>query len=265
MRLIATIMMCLAAAAQADFIADEVNVQTASGRLSIEDSGDGFSQVLVLGPHRFGFGGEFQYINVIDQHGSLYLVELMSGGNACAAVYAWLHTEDPPRVTENLGNCAYQSEVLSDAETVTVIVPARLAADGRIAYIYDGKTVEEVVLGQVSANVGRDPMDWVGRGPFELLADADWRADFVALMGEDDYAGVGEIMAMSSGMETQGEWLVGAGSNPRVTGETRGVLALHLTDGRILVAVRESDGSIQGWGDLDREMPPMMERLIDGS
>ncbi|MGB1288737.1 MAG: hypothetical protein ACPG7F_19545 [Aggregatilineales bacterium] len=43
-----------------------------------------------MGDARFTFGGDYQYINVIDTRGSLYLVELNSGGNACAAVYAWL-------------------------------------------------------------------------------------------------------------------------------------------------------------------------------
>ena len=255
------LLMIAAQGAQAQFIAEHIEKETPSGALAIEENSDGFTRALVVGDARFFAEDGYQYLNVVDQRGSLYLIELGSGGNGCPAVYVWLHSDPAPRITEVFGNCAYMNAVTSDGETVTVAVPSRVAAEGDIGFVYDGRSLREVVLGQKSAGIGLDPADWIGRTPFEMFADADWRARLVELLGEENYRTVGDMMEMSSGVETVDGWIVADGFK-RLDG-VRAVVALHPRNGQIVVAVQSGANGHEVWGNDQGALPEAVYAMIE--
>lgn len=246
----------LASGAQAQFIADGVETETSAGAISIVDSNDGFSREVHVGDQRFFTDGFYRHVSIEAQLGALYLIGLGAGGNACGVVYVWLNTSDRAAVlSEQFGNCAPLSDILSDSQTVSVVVTARDPADGRTAFVYDGRQISEVVLGQMSAGIGMNPVDWIGRSPYEMFADADWRPDLVALMGEENYRRIGRTVALSIGFEQVGNWVVGVGRNPRVAGDDRAVVAMHIATGQVIVAARSGINSMQIWGDKGQGLP----------
>jgi len=245
----------IAAPAWAQFIAEDVEVNTAAGPIVIIDSSDGFSRVLQVGKQRFFTDGNYRFVSVEAQRGSLYLIGLSSGGSGCPSLYVWLHTQDGPRISPEFGNCAPLSEVRSDAETVSVVMPSQTAADGLVAFVYDGRTIQEVILGQEATGVPKQADQLIGRYPFELLRDADWRPELVALMGEDGYRRAGDVIATSSQFEAQGDWVAATGFNNRLSGDAYGAIAIHRTDGRVVVALRTSTNGLELWGDMSGSVP----------
>ncbi len=232
----------------AQHVAEGVDTESAAGRIEIVEAGDGFSRVVSVGGRHFFADGLYRFVSVEDQRGALYLISLGSGGSGCPALYAWLHTEGGrARVTETFGNCSDLAELRSDKETVRVVMPARVAADGFVAFVYDGRSIEEVVLGQVSAGVGLRAEDWIGRYPYEVMRDADWRGPLVAQMGEAAYRRAGEVIGTSTPFVVEGDWVVGEGFNNRLPGIARGVLALNRTDGRAIVAIRTQAHGLEVW------------------
>lgn len=258
---LALVLAMVAGAAQAQFIVDGVEVETPSGRIEIVDSADGFSREVHVGGQRFFTQGDYRHVNVVAQRGSLYLVELGAGGNACPAVYAWLHTAPDPRLTEYLGNCSYMTEVLSDAETVTVVMAAANPTDGRVGFVYDGREIVEAPLGQVSAGIGRNPADWIGHGPYEIFADADWRDELVALLGEGGYRQVGNAMERSTGFEQVENWIVADGFNPM--DGARAAMVMNLTEGQVIIALRSGRNVNKVWGDDGAGLPEAILARIE--
>lgn len=245
-----------ATSGQAQSIAEGVDLSTESGQIAILDSADGFSRVLRVGDRRFFEDGGYRYVSVEAQRGALYLIGVASGGTACPSLFVWLHTEGgAPRVTETFGNCSDLPGVSSDAETVTVTLPSSTAADGFVSFVYDGKTIDERVVGQRVSGVGPVAEDWIGRYPFEVFRDADWRGPLVALMGEADYRRAGDVIATSSPFEAEGDWVTGTGFNSRIDG-ARGAIALNRRDGRAVVAIRTDARGLEMWGNPGGTIPP---------
>jgi hypothetical protein len=246
----------MATAAQAQFIADGIDLDTAAGSLSVTDAADGFSRALTIG-NRAYFGDEgYRIVSIEDQRGTLFLIGLSSGGNACEVGYVWVHTAGGDvRFSDQFGNCAPKTEVRSDAETVTVVMPSVLAADGFVEYVYDGEQVRETVLGQQDLGVPRTADALIGLYPFEVFRNAGWRAPLTALMGEASYRRAGEVIATSSPFEMQGDWVAGTGFNNRLKGNAVGAIAIHRTDGRVVVALRTEENGLELWGDMSGSVP----------
>ncbi|MCW1951774.1 MAG: hypothetical protein KIH44_010465 [Octadecabacter sp.] len=257
-------LLTVASAAQGQFISPDVDVQSAAGILSVVDSGDGFSRNLVVGERVFFDDGERRFIGIEDQRGSLYLISLSSGGNACEVSFVWLHTVGGARLSPEFGNCAAMTEVRSDAETVSVVMPSTSAAEGFVAFVYDGKAIERVVLGQQVTGVPFEADALVGRYPYEIFRDAGWRASLLALMGESGYQLAGDVIATASPMEVQGDWVAGSGFNNRMAGNAYGATAIHRTDHRVVVAIRTQEGGLQVWGNLSGAMPQEVQVVLEG-
>jgi len=255
-----------AGAVQAQWVAPDVDPLSAAGPISIVDSDDGWSRVLQVGKQRFFEDGIFRYVSVEDQRGALYLIFVSAGGTGCGGQYAWLHTDGgTARLTDLFGTCSEKVEVASDAETVTVTMPAFAASDGFVAFVYDGKTIEEGIVGQRSAGVGLVGVDWVGRYPFEVLRDTDWRPTLEEMMGPEAYARAGEVIATSSPFEVQGSWVVGEGFAPRMRGNAHGLIALHIEDeARAIVAIRTEERGVEIWGELEGSVPEAVMDFVNG-
>ena len=254
----------LANTAQAQFIADGVETNSAAGPLVVIDSGDGFSRSLLVGDETFFTDGTYRFISIEAQRGALYLIALSSGGSACAAEYVWLHTEGgDARLSEQFGTCAVVDEVTSDAETVTVTMQSLDAADGYVSFAYDGQVIREEIAGQRTLGLGFDAAAWEGRYPFEVFSDAEWREPLIALMGEDAYRRAGNTIEVSSPMVAEGAWLTGRGCRSRMCDFAWGALAIH-TDGRIVVALRTKERGLEVYGTLDANVPTPIAGVIAG-
>ena len=255
------VLFCLLVAAQtasAQFIAQDVDRDTASGRIEITDASDGFSRILEVGGTQFFADGSYRFVSVVAQRGALYLIEASNGGNGCGAEYVWLHTEaGTARLGPMFGNCVSLDTVTSDAETVTVTIQSRDAANGFVDFIYDGRRVIEQVAGQRSAGIGLDAEAWVGRYPFEMFSDADWRAPLVTLMGEDAYRRAGNTIETASEMRRQGAWVVGRGCRSRQCDVAYGAVAIH-EDGRVVIALRTDEADLEVFGALNGELPTVI-------
>lgn len=249
--------------AGAQTIADGVNTMTPYGQVTIRESDDGWSRYLDLGGARFFDTGDFRFIDLIDRRGGLILVQLFYGGNGCPSDYAWLNVvADPPFATEVFGNCSDLPEVSSDSETVTVTLPATTAADGFTAFIYDGRTIRQETAGQQSAGIAPgNATAWIGRHPGEIFRAADWRDMLVGLMGEDAYIRAGNTIELASPMERRGDWVVGSGCIKFTCDEDFGVIALHVLDGRVLVALHSMEGG-ELWGDAAGAVPEAIRDVL---
>lgn len=254
-----TMLACLVSAVQAQ----EVDLSSPLGPVEIHEAADGWSRYLTVGDQRFFDTGDYSFIDLIDRRGGLILVQLFYGGNGCPSDYAWLNVlSDPPAVTEVFGNCSDLPEVSSDSETVTVTLPATTAADGFTAFIYDGRTVREEVAGQRPSGIAPgNATAWIGRHPGEIFRAADWRDMLVGLMGEADYIRAGNTIELASPMERQGDWVVGSGCIKFTCDEDFGVIALHVADGRVLVALHSAEGGAL-WGDAAGALPEAIRDVL---
>lgn len=261
---VGAVLFALAGAAQAQFVSPDVDVQSAAGPLRIVDSGDGFSRNLIVGEQVFFENSERRFVGIEDQRGSLYLISLSSGGNACEVSFVWLHTDGGAGLGPEFGNCAPLTEVRSDAETVSVVMPSMTAAEGFVAFVYDGKAIERVVLGQQDTGVPFEPGALVGRYPYEIFRDAGWRASLVSLMGESGYRLAGDVIATASPMEVQGDWVAGRGFNNRMAGSAYGAIAINRIDRRVVVAIRTEESGLQVWGNLTGATPEDVLVVLEG-
>jgi hypothetical protein len=258
---------CLGGAAQAEMLDHLDRVETPVGPVLVVSNEDGYSQRVIIGEQSFLDDGDYRFVSIRAREGSLYLLELSTGGNGCAAEYAWLHAvPGDVRLSPVFGNCSDLAEVSADAETVTVTLPALDAATGRTAFVYDGQTVTERPAGQTAADVapgaGADAL--VGTYPFDLFRTADWRAPLVALLGEAAYAQTGTLFELAAPMEIEGDWVTGSGCVKFACSDRTAAVAVHRRDGRILVALR--DGLLVGiYGDPGGDLPPAIARVLQGT
>lgn len=265
MRMILALALLWPGLAVAQFIEDGVDVGSPHGPVRIVETEDGWERFVLLGDRAFFRDGAYRYVALVDRKGGLILVQLSSGGTACPAEYAWLNVvADPPFATEVFGNCSDLFEVAADAETVSVILPAMAAAEGRVAFVYDGQSIRREVIGQAVSGIGPEAgaEAWIGRYPFELFRAAEWRPVLVGLMGEADYVRAGDTIQLASPMERQGDWVVGSGCIKFSCLEDHGAIALNLADGRVLVALRNAGRAPQLWGDPGGVMPAAIAEVL---
>ena len=71
-------------------------------------------------------------------------------------------------------------------------------------------------------------------------------------------------MVVGHPFAVQGDWLVSTGCQPHMCDITMGAVALHLSDGALLVALWEDGIGPRAWGDLSRGMPPGVAEVMAG-
>ena len=135
-------------------------------------------------------------------------------------------------------------------------------ADGYVKFVYDGQSIEKVVLGQRSIGIGFTADDLIGRHPGLIFLDADRRETLIALMGEDGYRLAGDVISVGSGLKIQGDWVTGDGFNRRLASRNRGAVAINRTDGRVVVAVWTDEVGLQIWGDIGGDVPEAIESVL---
>jgi hypothetical protein len=164
-------------------------------------------------------------------------------------------------LTETFGTCADVYEITSDAETVTVTM-AGAPGQGRSAFVWDGKgPIVEQKLGMEATGLTPDMGvgAWVGRHPYDLMTAPEWAGVFTVLMGGAALQRVQAGIAISSGMEMQGDWLVGQGCMPHACDAVVSAVAVHAGDGRVLVVSYWEQGKgAQVWGDAAAGVPPVI-------
>jgi hypothetical protein len=65
-------------------------------------------------------------------------------------------------------------------------------------------------------------------------------------------------------MQADGGWVAGDGFNNRMAGHARGAIAINRSDGRVVIAIRTSEGGLQVWGDLGGDVPDAIQCVLDG-
>ena len=233
-------------------------LDTPSGRIEIVDQPDGFSRALRIGDRVFYDETESRYISLVERFGTLVLVQLSSGGNACASLYSWLHTGTGDlRATDLFGTCSDQPRVSADAETVTVEMASFADPGQTIAFVYDGRDITETPLGLSPS--GSPPeggaLPWIGRAPYDLVTASDWRGPLVDLIGAGALGDLRHAIGLSSGMERDGNWVAGAGCRARMCDVSRAAIAIDVTDGRLLVAMWEAGSPPRLWGSAGGTVP----------
>lgn len=238
-------------------------IDTPSGPAVIEKGAD-FTHVLRIAGASFPIEG-MMFVSFADRLGNLVLVQQSSGGSLCPAEYAWLDTTPGKvRLTETFGTCADVYEITSDAETVTVTM-AGAPGQGRSAFVWDGKgPIVEQKLGMEATGLTPDMGvgAWVGRHPYDLMTAPEWAGVFTVLMGGAALQRVQAGIAISSGMEMQGDWLVGQGCMPHACDAVVSAVAVHAGDGRMLVVYWEQGKGAQVWGDAAAGVPPVIAGVM---
>ncbi|WP_143535522.1 hypothetical protein [Roseisalinus antarcticus] len=184
--------------------------------------------------------------------GTLALIGISQGGNGCSASFVWLHTAPGDlRRTAPFGTCSELVTLSHDVETVTVTMPSRRVADGEVAFVYDGRSIETRTLGlppaEVGPEAGADAL--AGVYLFDLTGTEDWRLPLTALMGAANYATLQRLSGQGSPMEVEDDWVVGEGCAPGNCGATASVIAVHRGDGRLLAGFWESGQPPRIWGE----------------
>lgn len=228
----------------------------------------GTDAVLSIDGQQFLFEGML-YSSFADRLGDVVLVQLASGGNACPATYAWLDTRPGLiRMTEEFGTCSDLHEISWDAETVTVSMPSMVPGEGKVAFIWDGKSnkVKEVASAPAATGLppGASPAAWAGRSGAELLAAPEWESVLIGLMGQAALDDARRILQVGQPFTVQGEWLVSTGCQPHQCDETASAVALNLRDGRLIVALWERATGPRAWGDLSAGIPPWVVAVLAG-
>ncbi len=251
-----------AAQAQQDVTGDAV--MTRAGLARIVDAGDG-SRLLMVGDVPVPLP-DAPYMAFIEKKlGDLLLVLYSQGGNGCPGFYVWVHaTPGAVRRTEGFGTCSDLAQVTHDSETVSVTMPSFEPGKGDVTFVYDGRgPVREVQLGLAPSGMkpGDGPDFWIGRYPYDLLAARDFQDRLAALLGPAGLADAQRMMALASPMQRDGNWVAGDGCQPHDCADNRGALAVHLLDGRIVLALRDRTG-LRLWGDDGRMLPAVFADIL---
>ncbi len=255
----------LAGAALAEPV--EAPVQTAAGLVEVVATPDGMTRYLTVAGQPFLRDEGYMFVMLFDRQADMILVQVSSGGNACPAEFVWLTARaGDVRVSAPFGTCAEDAQVGGEVPVLTVTMPSMDAAEGFIAFDYDGTTVTDRVVGQVASasppEAGADP--WIGLYPYDLFRGSDWHALLAGLMGEAAYVRAGDVISLSTPMEVQGDWVVGAGCDKYECDTTRGAVAIHRDDGRVLVALRTPQNGTQLFGEARGPLPAGLRAVMDG-
>jgi hypothetical protein len=245
---------------------DRGRIDTPSGPAVLTVQGTDL--VLSIAGQEFLFEGML-YSSFADRLGDVVLIQLSSGGNACPATYAWLDTRPGSiRLTDEFGTCSDLHEISWDAETVTVSMPSMVPGEGKVAFVWDGKStqIKEVAFAPAATGLppGGSPAAWAGRFGAELLAAPEWESLLLDLMGQAALDDARRILQVGQPFTAQGDWLISTGCQPHQCDETSGAVALNLRDGRLIVALWERGIGPRAWGDLSAGIPPWVVAVIVG-
>jgi hypothetical protein len=260
-----TLMLCLSASTA---IAQPELVQTPLGPTRVE--GERFTDGglrLYVGDRELIQTEEDAYLWAEAIEGDLLLVGLGSGGTACPEMWQWVNIRTG-ETSERFGTCLAAAEVsATDKGEITVSMPSWDFDFPTWDYVYDGTTVTEVKRGQEPAELPPStPADaWIGHYGSEMFKASDWREPLIRLMGEDAYSEAQAAFTTSNAMEVEGDWVVGTGCVVHACDIIEGVVAMHRTDGRVLVALSyEGQAGFMAWvwGDQNDTLPPTVIELL---
>ncbi len=238
--------------------AQEIDLNSRLGPIAIVEAGE-LKKAVSLGGRVLALPSD-PYIAFVEARlGDLFLIALSQGGNACPAQYVWLHAiPSDLRFSDVFGTCSDLIEVSYDSENVMVTMPSMVAGEGKVTFLYDGKgQVRERRDDVVLSGMARwdDWNYWAARHPYEMMAAADMRPRFVALMGADAYLAALARVAVASEMRREGDWIVGQGGEPHNAGEARTAVALNTRDGRLIVASKGEGVAPVLWGHPGAVLP----------
>lgn len=205
---------------------------------------------------------------LIEKVGNLVLVAIYSGGTACPATFAWLDTTPGKvRLTETFGTCSDYAEVSSDAETVTVTMPSFDASEGRIAFVYDGHNVTREMMGLESSETARvapkDANAWIGESPYEYVTAPEHEAALIADLGWDQLDELrNTIVIGSQEMVLDGNWIVGTGCRPHMCDTDFAAIALHLSSGGFIAAIKRDRASPRLLGTPTEALPNEIRKVM---
>lgn len=220
-------------------------VETAAGVVEVRRDAELLADRLWVGDIELFAEGAVRYVWLVAQRGDLLLAGVSNGGIGCPALFTWVHAEPGNvRVVEPyFGSCYDQVEVRETEAGLEVVMPAALAEEGWVAYTYDGTSVTRSLVGQRAGPVAPEehPFGWEGRYVYEMARASDWRGALEDILGAERYRAFGRLTTQSSPFERDGEWIVGHGCNAGFCAGEEAVIALHVSDRRILIALRERD------------------------
>ncbi len=104
--------------------------------------------------------------------------------------------------------------------------------------------------------LAQDVTKWVGREPDEIIADARWQAQFIAVMGKAGFKRLQDDLVIEEPMTRDGDWVVGTGCAPHQCGDVMGGFAISVKTGKILAVVRDA-GGVKHWGSGAQEPPSL--------
>lgn len=229
-------------------------------------SRQGIDAVLTIGTQAFRFEGML-YAGFAERLGDVVLVQLASGGSLCPAQYVWLDTRPGlVRLSDVFGTCSDLHELSWDAAGVTVSMPSMRPGEGRVDFIWDGKTsaLREVARAPAASGLPPGPSvaGWAGRFGSELLAAPEWQGLLSGLMGRAALDDALRIVQVGMPFAAEGDWLVATGCQPHQCDVTAGAVALNLRDGRLIVALWEDGLGVRSWGDLSAGIPPGVSSVL---
>ena len=238
--------------------AEEVDINSRLGPVTIVESADQ-TRAVSLGGQVLALPGA-PYIAFVEARlGDLFLIVLSQGGNGCPAHYVWLHAiPGDVRFSDVFGTCADLIEVSHDSENVMVTMPSMQAGEGKVTFLYDGKGPVREQRADVEISGMKAWDDWTywdARHPYEMMAAADMRPRFVALMGREAYLVALARIAVASDMGREGDWITGAGGEPHNALAARTGVALNARDGRLIVASKGEGAAPVMWGHPDAVLP----------
>lgn len=243
-------------------LARPVDTDTSAGRARIVDNADGTKDVMI-GATRVDLP-EDAFLAFFDARvGDLLLVVFSPGGNACNGFYTWVHTVPGDiRRSPQFGNCAERGEITWDAENVRVTMPSFEPGKGDVTYSYDGKGhITTSQAGLAASGVVR-LADWAGRYGHELVNAGEKQDQLRALVGAENLQAVQWAMDLATPMQRYGEWVAGTGCARHACDSERAAVAINLSDGRFLVALRTSTRGPVLWGDAGGRLPPPIAEVL---
>ncbi|WP_127116242.1 SH3 domain-containing protein [Shimia sediminis] len=216
-------------------------------------------------------GGQSFYIDafrvgIVHQKGNWFLLQRLSGGSACPAMYQWVNADGPAlQLSEVFGACLDGYEVEESEHSVRVTQLAAAASMGKVAFDYNGKSVVKTLLGLPDDIVENtfDPKSWIGKHPYSYLSAAGNEGMLIDLFGWNNLErarwgsnGPGHEMKEIDG------WVVGKACQRAFCNQNETALAISVRTGMPIIAVRAEGGSWQIFGNVEGQLPIGLRQVI---
>ncbi len=245
----------------------EVDTATPSGEARIVETADG-TKALMVGKVRVELPEQPFLAFIVARRRNLLLVEYSQGGNACPAFFVWVHTgRGKVRATEGFGTCSDLFTITNDSESVSVTMPSFEPGKGDVSFVYDGKNaIREVQHDLVASGMGPgDGWDfWAGRHPYSLVTAGELQDRLAAMLGPEVLVEAQRLLVVANNMELDGDWVAGTGCQAHMCDVNVGAVAVNVTDGRFLVALRKGSDPARLWGDARGVLPGAVLEVLSG-